>query len=296
METIEALSARIETTEEIQSVVRTMKSLSAVSIRQYEHAVDALGDYARTIELGLQAVLCNEGLASAVPGYEDGRYAAVVIGSDRGLCGRFNEKVTDFARRELGERKDTSGEAPLILAVGARAAARLEAIRLRPDKVFALPGSAGGLVNTAHAILIQIDNWRRTRGVGVADIYFNRRNEETRAEPERRRLTPPPAQSLRDLAQRRWPSRRLPIYRMEGGALLSWLIRQHLFISVYRAGAESLASEHASRLAAMQAAERNIDERLGELGGAYRKRRQETITTELLDIVAGFEAIAGADD
>jgi F-type H+-transporting ATPase subunit gamma len=59
----------------------------------------------------------------------------------------------------------------------------------------------------------------------------------------------------------------------------------------YRAFAESLASENASRLAAMQAAERSIDERLEELRGEFRYQRQHAITEELLDIVSGFEAL-----
>lgn len=295
METIEALSARIETTEEIQSIVRTMKSLSAVSIRQYERAADALDDYARTIDLGLQAVLRKESVSRAVRERGGGRYAAIIIGSDRGLCGRFNEKIADFARREITERSGGSDD-PLVLAIGGRADARLRALDLAPDETFALPGSASGLVNTAHAVLIHTDQWREEHAIAAVDIYFNHRGDETRAEPTRRRLTPPSTDELLALADRPWPSRRVPVYRMEGGALISWLIRQRLFVSVYRAGAESLASEHASRLAAMQAAERNIDERLDELGGAYRKKRQETITTELMDIVSGFEAVASAGD
>jgi F-type H+-transporting ATPase subunit gamma len=60
--------------------------------------------------------------------------------------------------------------------------------------------------------------------------------------------------------------------------------------SVYRAAAESLASEHASRLASMQAAERSIEEHLEAQKAEFRRRRQETITEELIDIVTGFEA------
>jgi F-type H+-transporting ATPase subunit gamma len=74
-------------------------------------------------------------------------------------------------------------------------------------------------------------------------------------------------------------------------ALLSRLLRQYLFVSIFRACAESQASEHASRLAAMQAAERNLDTRLEEVTMTFRRARQDVITSELLDVVAGFEAI-----
>jgi polar amino acid transport system substrate-binding protein len=80
---------------------------------------------------------------------------------------------------------------------------------------------------------------------------------------------------------------------MDPDRLMSWLVQQRLFVVIYRALAEALASEHASRLAAMQAAERNIEERRDDLHQLYRLRRQETITRELLDVVSGFEAVSG---
>jgi F-type H+-transporting ATPase subunit gamma len=69
------------------------------------------------------------------------------------------------------------------------------------------------------------------------------------------------------------------------------LIQEYLFISLYQAFAESLASENASRLAAMQVAERNIEERLQALNGSFHQLRQSTIDAELFDLIAGFEAM-----
>jgi F-type H+-transporting ATPase subunit gamma len=115
------------------------------------------------------------------------------------------------------------------------------------------------------------------------------------AEPTERVLLPAPQGYLEDLASRRWPGRSLPMFRMDRDALLSWLLQEHLFVALFRGMAESLASEHASRLAAMQAAERNIDERRGDLRSAYRRKRQETITRELMDVVAGFESAQRRD-
>jgi F-type H+-transporting ATPase subunit gamma len=65
-----------------------------------------------------------------------------------------------------------------------------------------------------------------------------------------------------------------------------------LFVSLFTACAESLASENASRIAAMQAAEKNIEQRLDELRGAFNLMRQSAITEELLDVVTGFEALS----
>jgi F-type H+-transporting ATPase subunit gamma len=68
-------------------------------------------------------------------------------------------------------------------------------------------------------------------------------------------------------------------------------LRQYLFVSISRACAESLAAENASRLAAMQAAERSMEERHEELLAEFRRRRQDAITAELQDVVSGYEAL-----
>ena len=71
------------------------------------------------------------------------------------------------------------------------------------------------------------------------------------------------------------------------------MIREYLFVSLFRAFAESLASENASRLASMQVAERNIDDHLKALTTESRQLRQMTITSELLDIISSFESLRG---
>ena len=88
-----------------------------------------------------------------------------------------------------------------------------------------------------------------------------------------------------------WPSRSLPTFSMDHEQLFARLLRQYLFVTLFRACAESQASEHTSRLSAMQSAQRNLDDRLEEVTLTYRRARQTVITSELLDLVSGFEAI-----
>lgn len=288
METLEALGRRIATTEDLAAIVRTMKTLSAVSIRQYEHATVALREYTRTVELALQALLRDrpavrpERAASGAP-------IVVVFGSDHGLCGRFNDDIARFAAERLRELGVTSGRRR-CLAVGARAGARLTALGEPVDATLSLPASVSGLTSLAQAVLIQVDAWGAPDGLGRVLLLYNRRTPQAVAVPRVRELLPLSAERLRNLAARPWPSRRLPMVVMDTQRLLSTVVRQHLFSVVYRAAAESLASEHASRLAAMQAAERNIEDHLEAQHARFRQRRQETITEELLDIVTGFEA------
>ena len=77
-----------------------------------------------------------------------------------------------------------------------------------------------------------------------------------------------------------------------GTETLGALIREYLFVSLFRAYAESLASEAASRLAAMQRADKNIDELLEDLTRSFHRLRQSGIDEELFDAISGFEALS----
>ena len=79
----------------------------------------------------------------------------------------------------------------------------------------------------------------------------------------------------------------------DGEQTLLAFVREYLFVSLFRACAESLASENASRLAAMQRAEKNIDELLEDLNRTFHRLRQSSIDEELFDVVSGFEALSG---
>jgi F-type H+-transporting ATPase subunit gamma len=86
------------------------------------------------------------------------------------------------------------------------------------------------------------------------------------------------------LRERTWPTPALPQIWASGEKCLQALVREYLFISLFRACAEGLASENSARLAAMQRAERNIDEQREDLQGRYHRKRQDNIDSELFDV------------
>jgi F-type H+-transporting ATPase subunit gamma len=122
-------------------------------------------------------------------------------------------------------------------------------------------------------------------------IFHNRPQSGALYEPVSQRLLPLDAQWQQGLVKVKWPSGNLPEVMGPGTATLRALIREYLFISLFRACAESLASENASRLAAMERADRNIDELLSNLRNTTRRLRQSSIDEELFDVVSGFEAL-----
>lgn len=279
----------IETVHGLKSVVSTMKTLSSVSIREYEKAVESLADYNRTIELGLRIVL-QERIHQQWPSITNGRIAAIVFGSDHGLCGRFNETIAEHAIAKLDELKNTEEE-NLLLSVGARMDAQLKALDLVVEESFFVPGSAQAITLTVQQILLKIDEWRREQNVEQIVLFYNRHELHYAYQPHMIRLWPIYSHFFTDILKEPWPTNMLPTYSMASEPLFAALIRQYFFVTLFRACAESLASEHASRLMSMQTAEKNIQERLQQLDSSYRQQRQDAITEELLDIVAGFEMV-----
>ena len=136
-----------------------------------------------------------------------------------------------------------------------------------------------------------IDEWHFRQNVDHFLLFYNKYVSGAIYHPHMVELLPVNMAWLKEIARKRWDSKSLPIFRMDGDQIFSSLIREYLFVSLYRAFAESLASENASRLASMQNAEKNIEEQLQDLHMQFHRTRQMTITEELLDIVAGFEAM-----
>lgn len=288
MESSQALQQRIQSLGDLQQIVRTMKALSAVSIRQYERAADTLADSEQCIQLGLQVAL-RDGL-QALPNRSTGgtgAAAVIVFGTDHGLCGRFNEVIAEQALEQAPAERAPADRH--WLAVGERLQPLLD--QQGQLEWMQVPSSAAGITAVVQRVLLRVDDWR-AQGVDRVELFHNRPSGRSGYEPMRQQLFPFDRNSFQRFAQRPWPSRQLPQAMMPEPALLRHLLRQHYFFMLFRALAESLAAEHGGRLAAMQAAEKNIDERLEEVTGRFRRVRQEQITSELLDVVSGFEAVS----
>jgi F-type H+-transporting ATPase subunit gamma len=286
-----SLRRKINSAEELQSVVRTMKAVAASSIGQYEKSVHALGDYYRTVELGLgacfRATKPSPPMTEQIKRNDAGAIGAIVFGSDQGLVGQFNEVVADFAVKTLAA---LPGKAR-VWAVGERVQARLADAGLPVLKRFNLPNSVKGITPLVAEIQIESESHRAKGEYARVYVFHNRPQPGALYEPVSQRLLPLDAQWQQGLAKIHWPTKILPQIMSGGTATLRALIREYLFISLFRACAESLASENASRLAAMQRADKNIDESLETLNGTFHRVRQSGIDEELFDVVSGFEAL-----
>ena len=294
-DTTASLGRKIGGAGDLQSVVRTMKAVAASSIGQYEKSVLALADYYRTVELGLGACLRESGptplIAERKRQTVAGAIGAVVFGSDQGLVGQFNDVVADYAVKTLAALTAK----PEVWAVGERVHARLADAGLPLMGLFTVPNSVKAITPLVGQILVESERHHSQSEVTELHLFYNRPTSGAGYAPVNQRLLPLDETWRRKLAELPWPTGNLPEVMGVGTATLRALIRGYLFVSLFRACAESLASENASRLAAMQRADKNIDESLEDLNRTFHRLRQSGIDEELFDVVSGFEALSGEE-
>ena len=290
--TTASMRRKIAGAGDLQSVVRTMKAVAASSIGQYEKSVSALGDYYRTVELGLSACFRESGPAPLIIERKGktvaGPIGAVVFGSDQGLVGQFNDVVADYAVKMLAALPAKAE----VWAVGERVHERLADAGLPLMGLFSVPNSVSAITPLVGQILVESEARQRHGEVTELHLFHNRPTSGAVYAPVGQRLLPLDEQWRRKLAELPWPTRNLPEVMSGGTATLRAFIRGYLFVSIFRACAESLESENASRLAAMQRADKNIDELLEDLNRTFHRLRQDGIDEELFDVISGFEALS----
>lgn len=290
-ETVSSLRRKIKGVNELQSVVRTMKAMAAANIRQYELAVNSLSDYARTVELGLVVCLRHaEFVERREKAERPAATGVLVFGSDQGMVGQFNDQMAEVVARTLNS---LPGKLTLW-AVGERVQGRLQDAGFPVGPPYPTPSSLTAVTSLVGQLTLDIYKRREAGQLDELIVFHNRPRSKAGYEPTSQRLLPLDEQWYRRLKSIPWPTKLLPEVLDSAESVLVTLIREFLFVSLFKACTESLAAENASRLAAMQSAERNIDELLESLRMSFNRRRQSSIDEELFDVISGFEALSAS--
>lgn len=284
----ETLHNRIDGAADLQTVVRTMKALSASNIAQYEKSVQALAAYDQTVELGLIACLRQPELQISMSVHQHKQKhvtGVIVFGSDQGLVGQFNDLLAEFVLETL---KNEIGDLH-IWVVGERMASQLESAGLSLTGTFNVPNSIHAITMLVEQLLLASESAYFKGDINQLYVFQNGASGQLGSyKPFSRRLLPFDDVWQHTLRSTPWQTNKLPETLGDSQQTLKALISEYLFVSLFRACAESLASENASRLATMQRADKNIGEMLEELTHTYHQLRQENIDTELFDLIAGF--------
>jgi len=287
----DSLSRKISGAKDLEGVVRSMKALAASSIGQYEKAVRSMDEYLGTVKLGLAVCLRRSGPVAAAESrraQQEKSVGAVVFGSDQGLVGRFNEVLVEFAVAKL---KTLPGKLTRIWGVGERAQVLMADTGLGRVSELSVPTSVNAITSLTGQILVEIEAAREQGDVKAVYVFHNQPKSGASYEPVGKRLLPLDQSWQDKLAATPWPTKMLPEVIDGVPQTLQAFVREYLFVLLFQACSESLASENASRLAAMQRAEKNIENILEELSRTLHRIRQESIDEELFDVISGFEAL-----
>ena len=301
MQTLEGLKKRIKTTKSLKDIVGSMKTLSAVSVGQYEKSAKSLDNYSAVIEKAIYAVLKNKTLFAKKNKPINQKVIAIVFGSDQGLVGKFNKAIMDFSFDYLNKNNIDKKNITLIVA-GKSLASKIVASGYDIDTLFNMPSSVKIMISVAKKIILRLselsvedrntdDNFSFTKENLKVLLFFNKKISASSFSQEVIQLLPVDMQFLNKVKSLNWETKKIPMFRASDTFFFSYFIKQLLFVNVYKAIAQSLAAEHFTRMITMQNAEKNIDEHLEEMNLEYQQRRQTEITNELLDVVSGAEVL-----
>ncbi|MCR5506399.1 MAG: F0F1 ATP synthase subunit gamma [bacterium] len=302
MQTLEGLKRRIKTTTSLKDIVSSMKTLSAVSVGQYEKSTKALKQYADSVELALLALIRGRTIPKKNNQKFKEEVVVIALGSDQGLVGKFNKSIAKFTVQTLKEKNINPKDTTLIVG-GKSLASKIVSLGYDIDTLFTMPSSVKAMITVSKKIVFKLSEIQSRQQNGIKDfsfsnrqlkvfLFYNSKDEHSSIKQNMIQLLPIDADFLTKLSERKWPTKNIPIYAPRSRrTLFSLFMQQLLFVNIYKAVAQSLASEHFTRMISMQNAEKNIDEHLDAMNLEYQQRRQTEITNELLDVVVGAEVL-----
>jgi len=284
MADVRELQRKLDSSKALREIVNAMRNLAAIYVRRADGAIEAIRPYSETVQTALRVVLDRMGARAATP-EDEGCRVAVVFASDQGLCGTYNDRVVRAALKF----RDESPLPVHVMAIGLKGRALLEISGVKPILVAPAPTSLEGIV--AQVAELAVDLFEAYVASGATEMHFiyNAYEGMGRFREHVQPVLPPSRDRLGERPEAAYGYG--PLLTAPPAELLGAFAEEYFFIELYRALLESHASENGARLLAMTAAGTNIDERITELTKLYQSARQDAITSELLDVVGGAEAL-----
>jgi F-type H+-transporting ATPase subunit gamma len=280
VERLAKLHARIQSIGNLREVVHTLRALSAVRMQQADESLPGAREYAEVIGLALAdalALVTPEQRPMPSPGR--GGNGLLVFASEHGFVGGLNEVLMDHAA-------DALADGDSLFVVGSRGARTAQERGLDPAWTLAMTSHRDGVPAVARQIAAELYRRAEREEIVRLDMMFARTGGAGRWNCERQSLLPLDAEAFAATEAAIPPLHYLPAPRLVGQ-----LVEEYFFAELTRAAMEALAGENTARVAAMSAAHDNIERKLEDLRRQEDQLRQEEITTELIDVVTGSEAL-----
>ena len=295
MANLKDLRVRIASVKSTQRITSAMKMVAAAKLRRAQEQAEAARPFAERMQRMMQSVAAAMAGKAGAPALLAGSgrqdtHLVVAVTSDRGLCGAFNASIVRHARARIIRPLQDQGKTVKLFCVGrkGRDLLRREFSSLIVDTVedIARPRLS---YDKAAAVAQRLTRMFEAGEFDVCTVVYNRFKSAMSQIVTEQQLVPfplPPAEAEA-------PAGASAVYEYEPDEveILAELLPRNLAVQVFRALLESAAGEHGARMTAMDNATRNAGEMIDKLTLVYNRSRQAAITTELIEIIAGAEAV-----
>ena len=286
MPNLKDLKKRISSVKKTEQITSAMRMVAAAKLRRAQADIIAARPYAiKTNEVLVSLVSrTNPDMHPLLRVREPKRGVLVVVASDRGLCGSFNQNVFRRADAFIKEKQGSYSELSLVL-VGKRSNDYFKRKPVSRRKTYAI-----GVPNfeLSSEICDDLIKGYINEEYDELTIIFNEfKSAMTQILHQDVVLPVEPMEPEDEMGNVEY------LYEPSEDVLLDTLLPLSLKIFFYRALLESAASEHGARMTAMESASKNAGEMIGKLSIKYNRARQAAITTELMEVVGGAEALKG---
>ena len=292
MASLKALKIRIGSVKSTQKITKAMKMVAAAKLRRAQEAAEAGRPYAQRLEAVVASLASKVTVSESAPKLlagtgKDQVHLLVVATSDKGLAGAFNTNIARLARRRAQELID-AGKTVKIYTIGRKGHAVL-ARSFRSQMVHSIePGDLGKLgFADARAYAEDLIARYQAGEFDVATLFYSTFKSVLTQEPTEQQIIPVAVPAAAGGNAPATP----PEYEPDEEEILADLLPRNLAIQLFRAMRENAASEQGSKMTAMDNATRNAGDLIKRLNIVYNRQRQAAITTELVEIISGAEAL-----
>ena len=290
MASLKALKIRIGSVKSTQKSTKAMKTVAAAKLRRAQEAAVAARPYASRLEGVMASLAATVTLSDASPKLLTGNgkdqvHLLVVATSERGLAGGFNTNIVRLARRKADELIAQGKTVRFYLAGRkARVLGRFYPAMIHHDRDMSGHRAPGfGIANDLAADLIA----RFESGeFDVAHLFYSNFRSALVQEPVAQQIIPVPL-----VAGGGAKSDAAVEYEPDEESILADLLPRNIAIQIYRAMLENNAGFYGAQMTAMDNATRNAGDMIKRLSIQYNRARQAAITTELVEIISGAEAL-----
>ena len=295
MANLKDLRARINSVKSTRKITQAMKMVAAAKLRRAQQQAEAARPYAERMERMLgslgAAVAGNPDAPKLLVGTgRDAVHLLVVVTADRGLAGAFNTNVGRFARAHIREL-ESQGKTVKVITVGRKGAGYLKReLASRVIEEITYMGKKRVGFEEADALAARITAMLEAGEFDVCTLIYNRFRSVIAQVPAAQQLIPtvlPEAAATPAAGEAQaWYE-----YEPDEATILAQLLPKNLAIQIYRALLENSAGFFGSQMNAMDNATRNAGEMINKLTLTYNRTRQANITSELIEIISGAEAL-----